>query len=99
MPQRPLRRTILKFSLYSACLVLPKKLLGEFGWQPGDELIVRRHRTKHALILERLDAHVPAAPASTSEKSPSSKAVTEPSGLSHVTNDRHEELLPIPEID
>ena len=61
----PVKRSLLKFSHYSTSLVLPKRMVAELGWQPGDVVTVTFESHKKQLLIQGLSTtnqqkHTPA---------------------------------------
>lgn len=92
------KRRLLKFSLYSTAVVLPKKLLAELGWEAGDKVSISTDQSKKQLLIRHPKNYgapklITPKPAILRDNSPPSKPakITTPS--------KDDEMLPIPEID
>lgn len=46
-------RRLIKFSMYSYCITLPKDFVSNLGWKKGDLLKIRANPTRDKLIVSR----------------------------------------------
>ena len=95
------KRNLLKFSLYSTAVVLPKKLLLELGWAVGDEVRIVTDSKSSRLIIDHGSQKILADEPSTN--SIVTKKIPEiiPKTILNRPDPRQREdiILPIPEID
>lgn len=96
MAHRSHERSLLKFSIYSTCVVLPKKMLATLGWQAGDVIRIRRAVNGHGLLLERSlrDEEESARPSEVTHGEP----VTPDERVNEFHKPTDEDVLPIPEL-
>lgn len=53
---RSVKRNLIKFSGYSLALVLPKKILKDFGWNAADTIRVTSDPKKKRLIVTKMNS-------------------------------------------
>lgn len=91
------QRNLLKFSHYSTAVVLPKDLLDQFGWQPGDRIDIWADNHINQLILCKTNG---TSPIQAQGKLASKSTVEEPESQPPIVKSFPSEvILPIPEID
>ncbi|MEK7461033.1 MAG: AbrB/MazE/SpoVT family DNA-binding domain-containing protein [Patescibacteria group bacterium] len=92
------KRRLLKFSLYSTAVVLPKKILAELGWKPGDEVSITSNQKDKQLVIRRTSNTTPIA-SPPSQTTPPSRDPQPSKTIKNISERIHDEILPIPEID
>jgi bifunctional DNA-binding transcriptional regulator/antitoxin component of YhaV-PrlF toxin-antitoxin module len=84
---RSVKRNLIKFSGYSLALVLPKKILKDFGWNAADVIRVTSDPKKKRLIVTKMN----------SAKDPERTPTANPARPSPTTRDS-DDIQPIPEL-
>jgi len=84
---RSVKRNLIKFSGYSLALVLPKKILKDFGWNAADVIRVTSDPKKKRLIVTKMN----------STKEPEKKLIMDPAR--RMSSAPHsDDIQPIPEL-
>lgn len=89
-------RNLIKFSAYSTCLVLPKKLLGELGWQVGNKVKIRLDSARHSLVLSKDEGLMETDGIKSADVDSPTVVVSAPHESIPTEND--DDIQPIPEI-
>lgn len=95
-------RNLLKFSLYSTTVVLPKKILADFGWEAGDKVTITAHTKPDTLLIQRAQSQVakPTLHKPIQSRSDSlSQRSYEATPKKLLETHQSDEIIPIPEID